>query len=84
MSREHLDLLARPQVPEPDGQVVGGGHQQPAGQRVEPDGVDLLRVACEWTGQLSITCWDSPRTGEVGGTLGLVMRGTELKGMRGL
>lgn len=47
VSSEAFDLLLCVQAPQSDREVVGRGHQQPAGQRVELDGVNLLSVACD-------------------------------------
>lgn len=52
VSREKLDLLSALQVPQSDCEIVGRGHQQSAGQRMEPDGVNLFCVACEMSHQL--------------------------------
>lgn len=54
VSSEHFDLILAVQVPQSDCEIVGWRHQQAAGQRVELDGVNLLRVAYEGSQQLSI------------------------------
>jgi len=56
VSGEELDLLSVLQVPQSDREIVGWRCQEAAGQRVERDGVNLLRVAYGGRGsqQLSI------------------------------
>lgn len=45
VSFEDFDLLCALQVPQSDREVVGRGHQQSFGQRMELDGVNLFCVA---------------------------------------
>lgn len=45
VSFEDFDLLCALQVPQSDCEVVGRGHQQSFGQRMELDGVNLFCVA---------------------------------------